>query len=94
MRGTDTVAEADSTPQCIPPTLRHTDHSQLLVPIGRSNSETGQRAWHIPIELTDGSESANVPTTTRQNREVVSVQGEKETFRREFWLRKWRLIAI
>lgn len=49
---------------------------------------------HIPIEFPDGPESADIATATWQNREVVGVQGKKEAFCREFWLRKWRLISI
>lgn len=47
---------------------------------------------HSPIELPDGPESADIATATWQNRQVVSVQGKKEAFCREFRLRKWRLI--
>lgn len=55
---------------------------------------SGHATVHIPIELPDGPESADIATATRQNREVVGVQGEKEAFCREFRLRKWRLISI
>lgn len=49
---------------------------------------------HIPVELPDGPESADVATATWQNREVVGVQGKKKAFCREFGLRKWRLVSI
>lgn len=55
---------------------------------------SGRGTTHVPIELPDGPESADIATAAGQNREVVGVQGEKEAFRREFRLRKGRLISV
>lgn len=94
MRATGRAVEADGICNA------HGLHPDLLTPAvlvlrGSSNTMPDRdRVGHIPIELSDGSQSADVATTARQNREVVSVQGQKETLRRKFWLRKRRLISI
>lgn len=47
-----------------------------------------------PVELPDGPQSADVPTAAGQDGQVVGVQGEEETFRWEFRLRKQRRIPV
>lgn len=93
VRNMDVVVEAEDIIHNTPP------HLYLLVTVKLARTTviqaiSGHATVHIPIELPDGPESADIATATRQNREVVGVQGEKEAFCREFRLRKWRLISI
>lgn len=60
---------------------------------GRLRQSQG-RASHVPVQLPDGPEPADVAAAARQDRQVVGVQGEEEAFRGELRLRKRRLISI
>lgn len=69
------------------PAIRKLGHVATQAP-------SAQDVTHIPVELPDGPEPADVAAAARQDGEVVGVQGQKEAFRGEFRLRKRRLVSI
>lgn len=50
--------------------------------------------FNSPVELPDGPQPADVPAAAGQDGQVVRVQGEEETFRWEFGLRKQRRVPV